>query len=733
MRQTITFIIAVFIASNLFGQSMKGPDRISYFQAPAVGVKFEQADVFLMHDEALEKAKLEAKQQKISAVGSKFGALGTAIANTANQGLSMMSKVSRAVDALKDDKGRFAVWSFVPDYIIANPETKSAVIVEIYVMNEDDPAPSTISSAPLSPDKEGYYNVPYYINCRYTVSDARGVVIAADNLGVLQGTYKTTDYVAPPVPAAGSPLSVTVVEEGLSSSEKVGIKVAYNTVRREVFSQFGFGQFEAPMKLGVVKEIKAANKLIKQTLAVFENKKALLLNKEEKAQVYEFVKLLEDGISSTSDKTRWVAYHNLSVCYAWLEEPEKAKAAFDNYTKEISETLEEMRKWNLLVQGKLPKEERTTAFIGMKDQKKFQNYNDVKSFVNYYPVAAKKYEKLFLAINRDLKTFVDYYAHNDLLCQLYELDYPFQFFPLNGFEGTPKGMEGQILKEGSDDPIEFKVKFNNHRQIKELTTEQITKLEDGSKEKLISRDIEPIYDDNGRFIKISNPKNERQSPTSVNSLNYNDDPLAAKTVGVADNITKKSGFFVDKSSNESVQLKVDLDGNIFFNGSSEYFKLNAIFSDMLRSNGVEAKNMNTYTEFSTLANINEHGALTAWSWDGTVKTTFGSFFSQRVQKIEATKMLRSIEFTDADKHGNPLKINYHFLMNGKMTLEQKVDLKTWFSDQYNYWGKPDSRFSKDGFEMDTKLTWDCTFKYDEEGNWIEAKIGPYTATRKFKY
>ena len=76
------------------------------------------------------------------------------------------------------------------------------------------------------------------------------------------------------------------------------------------------------------------------------------------------------------------------------------------------------------------------------------------------------YTKLYemTAINRDLKRFVDFYAVNDLLCQMFEFDYPYQFFPLNDFAGSPKDMQATVVKEGMA-PIEYRVKFNSKRQI----------------------------------------------------------------------------------------------------------------------------------------------------------------------------------------------------------------------------------------------------------------------------
>ncbi|NOR87115.1 MAG: hypothetical protein GQ527_05850, partial [Bacteroidales bacterium] len=599
-------------------------------------------------------------------------------------------------------------------------------------LNGTDPGPSTAAMSAPQADKNGYYDISYYINCRYTVSTPRGEVVLDKDLGVLKGIRKSKN----PPPAAPKMGTVTVSDEKFDEAEKIGINVAVNQVRKEVFALYGFGQFDAPIKLGVVKEIKASKKLIPVMLDIFENKEGLLLNADEKAEVQKFVDIIENGIGSTSDKTRWVAYHNLSVCYAWLEEADKAKEAYAKYTEEISETLDKFRRWNLAVQGKLPKDQRKGLFIGGKDTKKFNNYRNIDIFVNYYATGAKKYEKLFFVINRDLNRFVDFYAHNDLLCQLYEIDFPYQFFPLNDFAGSPKSMKGTITKEGME-PIEITMKFDGDRRIKELETSQITKLEGGGKEKLISRELQPVFNkETGRYIMISDPDKRNWltgNDTKRSDLKKISEPLGDATRCRVDNITKKAnGFFADKESNEKVQLKVDLDGNIFYVGSSSYFKANAIFKEILASNAIEVKRTYTNTEFTTAANINEHGVMNKWSWDGTVSTSFSHAISKRKQEITAEKMLREIEFIDADEYGNPTQIKFNIIMKGTLDMQEKMTFSQYFSDE-NRAHVSAGDITSDNFDIQFNGIWECEFTYDSEGNWTEMKIGPYTASRTFKY
>jgi len=753
MSKKLVFVLAListFFLSS-YAQNIKG-GIVSYFQAPSQGVEFTKANVYISNDDALATAKKEAKQAKNSAMGAKFGAVGTLAANGANKAMDLMATFNKMLEAYEDEDGRFAVWNFVPEYIIADANADKRVNVEVFILNEPNPSPG--ASMPTSPDKEGYYDIPYYVNCRYKVTDMSGNLLFEENLGVLQGTAKTKNYTPQAAPTLGDMGAVAVqakevatdlsegnLEDEVPIQDRIGTNKAYNAVRAAVYARYGFGQFEAPIKLGVVKESKVSKKMIKPTLAVFEGKEGLLLNKDEKAVVQAFAEEMEKVLPNTSEKTKWVALHNLSVCYAWLEDAEKASNYYKQYGETIKTTLEKMACWNAVLAGSMTSKEMKaqcgSTFIGTKELKQYAEYFNISNFVNFYPAGAKRYEPLMIAINRDLKKFTDFYAVNDLLCQLFEIDFPYEFFPLQDFKGSPKDMRASVSKEGME-PIEYRVKFDSKRRIKQLAADQTTVLEDGSKEKLNTRDIMPVYDDeNGQFLGIKTDAgiwaSEMGGVGYYTKLNYVYDPIASKTRGLAANITKNIGFFGDKASTEKVQLKVDLDGNIYFTGTSTYFKANAFFKEMLNASGVVPKRLDTKTEFSTLANINDEGVMTNWLWEGDVVTNFGGVLSDRVQTLSAKPMVRGIKYLEVDENGNPIKAEFTFKLNGHMALEEKAKGMAFVNKYLVDLNGPVPSISEEGFSFDTKGTWDCSFEYDEVGNWTSMKIGPYTATRTFKY
>jgi|GEM_PF-2087011 len=755
-RTTIAGLLLLFLpllsAISVNAQSVKGK-TIRYFQAPAEGVKFKRANVYLSYDQALATAKKETQQAKNSALGNKFGALGGQIAKTANNALEMMDTYSKVLTTLEDDKGRFARWNFVPAYIIAKTENKKEVNVEIFILNETNPN-SLEAKSPTSADKNGYYAVPYYVNVRYKISDETGKLIFEENLGALSGTMKTKDYTPPATTTTKSiggafkgALNSATKSAKKAATEapefpieyKLGTSAAYQAVREAVFARFGFATLSTPMKLGAVKEAKRTKKMIKPTLAIFANKQSFLLSDDEKKAVHAFAEEIEKSLESTSSKTKWVALHDLALCYAWLENEEKASKYYQQYGNEIRNTLDKMECWNKVMKKEMTFKEMKakcgSTFIGMKDQKKYALYNDIAKFVRYYPAGAKRYQKLFYTINRDLARFTDFYAVNDLLCQLYEIDFPYQFLPLNDMKGSPKDMKATITKEGMQ-PIEYRVKYNSKGRIKNFQADQVSILEDGTKEKLISRNIKPKYDsETGKYMYLVTGEGKTQTefkriyrPYYYGGMKYVFDPVASKTKATLKDITRSTGFWNDKTSNEDIQMKVDLDGKMYFTGKSSYFKANAFFKEMLNSYGIIPKRVDTKTKFKTEANINGNGIMTNWVWSGNVKTDLNGKFQNRTQNLTANKMVRSLKFIKVDPNGNPIKAEYTFQLKGSMNIQQKVSLKDFFAT----WGAV-GEISNENFNVKDNGIWDCSFEYDAAGNWTKMKIGPYSAKREIKY
>lgn len=721
----VTMYSVVSYGQGFIGAPMKGPDHVDYFQCPADGLKYERADVFLSMDSELMKFELKKQTSAMSGfaskAGSKLGKVGKFIGdNTAD----IIGKVNDILAGfMLDETGVWDKWYFAPEYIIADADQKKAIRVEVFVLPRDeneDSSPTSMMNekkpAPQFNEKTGGYMVPYKINCRMEVTSPRGELIMRRDLGELSGkafskTYYETDEKSP---------------SGLKTATALGINASMNEVRRIVFGPFGFGQFSATIKLAKLKDIKAAKKLTDEVIDVFTGKRGLLLHDDEKAKIQNYVNIVEKNFSKLKSKNRWLGYHNLSVCYAWLENIEKSNESYENYRKEMKPILDKFELRDKIIAGEA--ESMSFVSIGMKAEAKYAAFNQIRDFVKNYPSGANRYPDLLIAMNRPLKKFVDFYTYNDLLAQLYQVNYPYQFFPLNDFHGNPKKMHGVLTKEGAK-PIEFDVKCDRKRRIKEIQLEQLI-MRNGKEDKLKSRQLQPIYNkDNGQYVMLSNPNqrnifNDDDTRKQLRSIVA---PLTKKTKGKAVNIMKHSGFFTDKSANEHVQLQFDLNGRMYITGYNNYFRAPELFQDVLVSNGIEVKKENTTSKFTVESNINKQGALTYWKWDGSVKTSVGGGAT-----INGEKVLREVKVTETDDKGYPKKLEYTLDMSGSFKLVKGVTLKEWASATKN-WQEAKPHVAGDKFSFKVTNTWDCEYKYDANGNWIEMKVGPYTAKRTFKY
>lgn len=717
-------------SQGFIGAPMKGPDKVDYFQCPADGLKYERADVFLSMDSELMKFELRESTSAISGfaskVGSKLGKVGNFLGGEI---ADIIDEVNNILEGfMLDETGVWDKWYFAPEYIIADADQKKAIRIEVFILPRDENASSSSMSmmdekkpAPQFSEKTGGYMVPYKINCRMEVTSPRGELIMRRDLGELSGKAFSKRYYAEDDQAPS----------GLRTATTLGIKASMNEVRRIIYGPFGFGQFSAKIKLAKLKDIKAAKKLTDEVIGIFTGKRGLLLLDNEKAKIQNYVDIVEKNFSSIKAKNRWLGYHNLSVCYAWLENVEKANKSYENYRKEIKETLDKYALRDKILAGEA--ESKSFVSIGMKTKAKYNAFSEIRDFVKNYPAGANRYPELLLAMNRPLKKFVDFYAYNDLLAQLYQVNYPFQFFPLNDFNGSPKKIVGSLTKEGYK-PIEFEIKFDKKRRIEEMQLEQLI-LKDGKENKLKTRQLQPIYNkDNGEYIMLSNP-NQRgmfKDDDSKKELRSITAPLTEKTKGEVVNIMKSSGFMSDKSANEFVQLKFDLSGKMFITGKNSYYRSPALFEEVLVSNGIEVKREFTSSEFTVESNINKQGTLTYWKWEGNVHTNFARGIDMNEKSITAEKLVREIKVTETDDKGYPKKIEYKFDMNGSFVFSKGATLKEW-GIAMKQWENVKPHVSGDKFEFSASSTWDCEYKFDSNGNWTEMKVGPYTAKRTFKY
>lgn len=698
MKNKLLSLLACLVC--VFGvsaQAFKGPESLSYYQLPTMGIKFKKVESFITLDQSQERAMMGAVSSKLG------GALG--------ENNTLSKAVDKVQAATKDITEVWDTWNLKPKYIRAAEGTGGTLRLELKYKPDDMGRPMT---DPTPNASTGSYNLRYKVKASMKLTTEDGTVIMEKNFGELSGS----DNISTPYKNAID------TENGMGTYEMLCVRKAMNKARQEVFGLYGFGVMDATIELGVIKEIKAAKKLIPDVLEVLENKKALVLTEEEKSKVKELSDVIEAGIGSCSDKTRWVAYHNLAVCYSFLEDEAKAKDYLSKYYEECKESFDKITTFGKPGGSK---------GYGTKDLKKYRGYSNIESFVTYYPKGASMYKPLLQAINRPLKKFTDFYTHNDLLCQIYSLDFPFQFFPLNDFEGSPKNAACMFEVEGMEHPIKLDYDFDSKRRIKELTAKQKYVKDDGSEDTRATRQMQPVYNaETGKLVVLSNPNNRLVSTTQKSDLRHFTPRMENQTYGKATNIMRSVGFMGGKAAYESTNVEFDLDGNMYFKGDAMYYAPVPIFKEILTANAIEVKRTDVKSDADAKARINEAGVLVDWVWTGDVDMSFSAGLSMSVRKANA-KMVKHVKVVEEDEKGYPKKIEYTFSADGKFTVSTPVSFKQWL-DATKQWSEAKPQYNNGEFSIpEVTIAWDCTYEYDDAGNWTTMQVGPYKATREFKY
>lgn len=690
-KTLLLLAVAILSATMSFGQ-LKKIGKISYYQLPTIGIKYEKVDAYVTLDQS------DAREM----MGAAGGLLG------GEAGQSAMAGAAEVV--LKDITEVYDTWALCPDYIKVK---KGAGTLRLDVKYKPDDLRRPMTTPPVNSQRGGYV-VPYKVFASMKVTDPSGKILFERNYGELSGDFVSKNYIT----AADS-------DEGIGTYEMACIRAAMMKARAELFGMYGFGLMKATLNMGPIKEIKTSKKPAAAAIAMIKAKKGFVLTDDEKAIMKTFVDVIEKDINLASDKTRWMAYHNLAVGYAWLQDETKAKEYFAKEFEDSKASIELVKNF-----GK----KGSKSYTG-KDLKRYQGYSAIEEFVNYYPKAANMYPELLAALARPLKQFTDFYTYNDLLCQVYGLDMYYQFLPFDALKGAPKSVKGSITQDGNA-PIEFSLSMYKNGQAKELNVESIN--DDG--DKVVTKAIQPIFNDGGDYITTSMPGLDRFMGPSKGELRRLSAPVDDLTRGEAGKILKSDGML--SKTNEKIQMLIDLKGMMYFNGSNDYSTPNAFYSKFLAGSDTKFGTAKSNTDFTATTIIDANGVVKQWKWDGKADMGWGiSFNANGTSSAKNTvkgNINRNFTVTEFDENGLPKSITLDSKVKAKMVLKefdwQKV--KSQYESYNSFWseaGKPKVKASATGFDATSSEIWPCNYTVDAQGNWTEAKVGPYTISRTIKY
>ncbi|MCF8304679.1 MAG: hypothetical protein K9I94_15495 [Bacteroidales bacterium] len=667
-------VIFCLMGIMALGQNFKDIEECTYFQLPADKLAYNKVEVFVKLD--------QSKQRKMAgkALGGTIGKLG-----------SFGKKVAKkTTEAVKDITEVWDTWYLVPDYIkIEKPEGS----LKCTVTYAPDNLARPMGEPTFNATKDAYF-VPYQVDASMKVEDQDGNVVLEKNFGKLSGRVWSPEW-------------VTEKEaEGMGTYEKVCVRGAIEQARREIFGPYGFGVMESNMKLAKLRKMKDSKKQLDEVIEVLENKKSFVLTPEEKDVIRNYVNLAVNEIDDAKDKRKWAAYHNLAVCYAWLEETEKAHEYLEKDYEESEKSIKKVLKGRSYTGG---------------DTEVLMSYRAIEPFVKYYPVAANKYRKFLNVVNQPLTKFTEFYAHNEFLSQVFGIDFHYQFFPYQGYKGEPR-KAACVIEIDDGRRIEYDVNFDRFGRIKEIQAEEISDDKDVAK----TRKLQPIYNKEGDFVVISNP-NSRFGGASKRDLRHIEAPLTNKTKGEADNVLR-GGLF--GHSFTDAQLQFNLEGYAYYYTDMSYSEVYPVYKKMLPEDMKYSRAMTgTKAEFSSKLMFDENSNVTLNETEGSVSSTLPtSILDGNAKSFETDNFVRNYKVLEKDENGYPTKIKMDLVMEGK-----NQDYGHNFFKHLTTWGDEGTTYDAEKFKIVKKETWNCEYEFDEAGNWSSLKMGPYTFTREIKY
>ena len=342
------------------------------------------------------------------------------------------------------------------------------------------------------------------------------------------------------------------------------------------------------------------------------------------------------------------------------------------------------------------------------------NYS-IDLFVKYYPNGINKYSKLLRLLSGNLHWMVDAFTYNDLLCNVYEIDYPVQFLPLLPLNGTIKNINGEVLQEGKE-PVQFKLKYDKKGRLKSLDMNRV-EYNDKQKNNVRINTLHVSYKKD-EYDKITCSSSEliRVLMPILVDMNQSVDKIEQVMSCKTDNVL--GGFVKLKvETEESNKIALDVDGRCHITGEKSLSRPHAALKQIATANGEKfpAIVSNNSSAYNMVVDFDDNAFVTSYQWDGYVLMEKNVGYDNYAY-IKADSVSFTMDMVQ------PYTATQEGIMNHEVSLkvENKLDANKVNVDANNS-------------SMHLKHQWSFVVKNDEHGNWVYLKVGPYEVKRTITY
>lgn len=574
-------------------------------------------------------------------------------------------RTDMVMNKLVDSEGRFSVWKFIPSYIQHDRKERKRLVVEIWFYNE----PLKVDTALISVNDEGQYNIPYKVRYRYKLSYSDGSLMYQKDYGVVHGTYPTTN--------------VDFTDE-FPVDDRVGIQAAFMRVRQEVYAMYGFGSFEMPFGLYDFSSIQGIDVLQKQIIEAMDQKEEFKLTDKTKSVMAAYADLLAYHLRKLPVEQQPYAHRNLALAKAWLGDT-LAVDHLSTYEASLQSVADSM------------------------------DYYGIDLFVKYYPNGINKYNKLLRLLSGNLHWMVDAFTYNDLLCNVYEIEYPLQILPLLPLNGNVKRVDGQVIQDNKE-PLYFKLKYDKKGRLKSV---DMNREEYNDKQKVNVRintlhvsykkdEYDRITCSPSEFIRILMP--------GIEDLNKPIDKIEQVMHCKTDNVL--GGFVKLKVETEETNyVSLGIDGKVYIRGEKSLSRPHAALKSMADANGEKfpALVSSNSSAYNMEVEFDDNALIQSYNWNGYVlmekNVGYDNYAFIKADSV-AMQVSTIVPYTQTEEglmnHDVSLTVQNQFVKNRETLKSQKPS-----------------------YSMSNQ--WPIAVKFDDYGNWVYLKVGPYDVKRTITY
>lgn len=361
---------------------------------------------------------------------------------------------------------------------------------------------------------------------------------------------------------------------------------------------------------------------------------------------------------------------------------------------------------------------------------------DMCKKVDVCPVPeSSKYYTFLKIVNGDVRKFVDFYAYNDLLCQIYKLNFPFVFLPYDTTSTSIKSVAGTIIRN-SEVVGDYTVEYENGRVVS-FSGNLYTTEDDGDVNRQKLNKLSVQYDKktgeykgvttaDGQFTRFIFPGYNNVTEWGKKNKLYN----FCRTENMIGNLLKMRAETV-----ESIEMSLDLYGRVYIEGSSTSSLPLGMLKAVADTNNVKfpALTSENHSEFKCEILFDKNLHILEKNLSGSILLEKDRGY-KNYSYIKLDDIKSSLKVKEIDKHGNPIRFDR--FASGVLTNNWGRGGKLKIFDVYKE-GKSTVSTEQERAKEDIVVKYSGSGKvhlsYDDMGNFALYQLGNVLIIRNFKY